>query len=141
MHKQAGFNLIELMYAIGIIGLLAAIAMPMYRDYTIRAKVSEGLQLIAASKTSVSEYYSFMRKMPGNNAQAGLPPQIASLYVTDIDVGVAGIITVRYDSVTSGVNPGDKIEFVPTPNESGVGWACNGPGTTMPTKWLPQNCR
>ena len=72
MNKQQGFTLIELMIVVAIIGILAAIAIPAYQDYTIRAQVSEGLSLASGAKAAVSEYYQDRGIMPADNLSAGL---------------------------------------------------------------------
>ena len=69
---QKGFTLIELMIVVAIIGILAAIAMPAYQDYTIRAQVSEGLTLAAAAKAAVAEFYANKGKWPSDNSAAGM---------------------------------------------------------------------
>src|SRR3954466_5607784 len=71
---QKGFTLIELMIVVAIIGILAAIAMPAYQDYTVRSKVTEGLNLAAASKLAVAETLAANGQFPTTNAEAGLPP-------------------------------------------------------------------
>ena len=71
---QQGFTLIELMIVVAIIGILAAIAIPQYAEYTNRARVSEGLQLAAGAKTAVSEFYSANNAYPSSNPEAGLAP-------------------------------------------------------------------
>ncbi len=99
MKKQQGFTLIELMIVVAIIGILAAIAIPAYQDYTIRAQVSEGLQLSGGAKVAVTEYYQDRGTMPSVNAQAGIADagDIEGNYVSQ--VGVAnGVITVTYSS-------------------------------------------
>ena len=87
MKKQQGFTLIELMIVIAIIGILAAIAIPAYQDYTIRAQVSEGLNLSGGAKAAVTEYFQDRGTMPTNNTDAGLSTpatQIAGKYVSSV---------------------------------------------------------
>ena len=71
MKKQQGFTLIELMIVVAIIGILAAIAIPAYQDYTIRAQVSEGLNLSAGAKAAVAEYFMDSGNFPTTNTEAG----------------------------------------------------------------------
>ena len=75
--EQQGFTLIELMIVVAIIGVLAAIAIPAYQDYTIRAQVSEGLTLASGAKVAVEDYYAQHGDWPNNNAAAGVEDQHA----------------------------------------------------------------
>ena len=86
---QKGFTLIELMIVVAIIGILAAIAIPAYQDYTVRAQVSEGMNLAAAAKAAVAEYYLNRGDAPENRTQAGMSPvatDTSGKYVESIEV-------------------------------------------------------
>ena len=138
---QQGFTLIELMIVVAIIGILAAIAIPAYSDYTERAKVSELVTVASACKASVSEYYQAQGVFPANNAAAGCDTvttaKIGSLAVTG-NAAVSGTITVA--SLLTKATGNYVLVGTPTANDS-VEWACNGAGTTIPDKYLPANCR
>jgi type IV pilus assembly protein PilA len=95
---QKGFTLIELMIVVAIIGILAAIAIPAYQDYTIRAKVTEGIGLADAAKTAVSEAYQ-SADLAGVVALSTTWIPTASKYVTGVTIGAAGVITVTYSGV------------------------------------------
>src|SRR6202167_4023913 len=88
---KKGFTLIELMIVIAIIGILAAIAIPAYQNYTIRAQVTEGLSLADGFKTTISEYYSNYGVMPTNNAAIGATGAVVGKYVSAITVNNGGI--------------------------------------------------
>ena len=96
MKKQQGFTLIELMIVVAIIGILAAIAIPAYQDYTIRAQVSEGLNLSGGAKAAVTEYFQDRGTMPTTNTMAGLAAggDIKGKYVWSVTVGTDGIIDI-----------------------------------------------
>src|SRR5690349_666657 len=104
---QKGFTLIELMIVVAIVGILAAIALPAYQDYTVRSKVSEGLSLVSGAKTAVSETYASTGNWPGTNAAAGLAAStsITGKYVASVDVSGNGKITVIFQNVGTGFSP------------------------------------
>jgi type IV pilus assembly protein PilA len=146
MKQQKGFTLIELMIVIAIIGILAAIAIPAYQDYTIRSKVSEGLNLAGAAKLAVSETYDSNGGMPtaAGNVSYGLPSagSIKGNYVSSVTAAATtGLITILYKS--SGVGTGaDGATIIMTPDTSSpgaMGWDCNS--GTMPNKFRPATCR
>jgi len=144
-HAQQGFTLIELMIVVAIIGILAAIAIPAYQDYTVRAKVSEVLGMASSAKTSISEYYSTMGSMPADASAAGVNTNAAqSTYVSSVSYSVSGTgATITY-TVTNLVGPanGNDIAFHGSGSDNGVQWSCNSAaGTTVPAKYLPANCR
>ncbi|MDH3980400.1 MAG: pilin [Gammaproteobacteria bacterium] len=147
MKLQKGFTLIELMIVIAIIGILAAIAIPAYQDYTIRSKVSEGLQMASSSKLAVSETYQSVGSMPtGGNISFGLPTDVSiqGTYVSAITVGSTGAITITYNNNVGGNPTANEKTIGLTPNTASVGsvqWACGVDNTDMPSKYLPANCR
>jgi len=164
---QKGFTLIELMIVVAIIGILAAIAIPAYQDYTIRAQVSEGLNLAAAAKAAVAESFLNRGTAPANRTVAGMSPNSADTngkYVTDVNVTGGAILVTYGNEANANINQ-KTLQIVPyvTPDNS-IAWRCGGAiqpqGTTglMPAgtawtggdlgaaggnylKYLPSACR
>jgi type IV pilus assembly protein PilA len=148
MKQQKGFTLIELMIVIAIIGILAAIAIPAYQDYTIRSKVSEGLNLAGAAKLAVAETYDSKGCMPSQgNISYGLPTagSIAGNYVASVSAAATtGIITITYNTNVGGNPSANNRVIVLSPDTSSIGamgWTCGGGATNMPNKYLPATCR
>ncbi|MEM1173184.1 MAG: pilin [Pseudomonadota bacterium] len=144
MKKQQGFTLIELMIVVAIIGILAAIAIPAYQDYTIRAQISEGLSLAGGAKTAIAEFYQDSGAFPNDNTSAGISNsnEIQGKYVSDVAVGTNGVITISYGQADANANIGNgQVTLTPDDGNPGsVTWECDGAGG-LPDKWLPSACR
>lgn len=132
MNKlQQGFTLIELMIVVAIIGILAAIAIPAYQDYTIRAQVSEGMSLAAAAKAAVAEDFLNEGAAPTNRTDAGMTPTATDTqgkYVASVEVA-NGTIIITYGNEANAQIDGESLGL--TPYESGdlsVMWKCGGAG-------------
>ncbi len=148
MKKQQGFTLIELMIVVAIIGILAAIAIPAYQDYTIRAQVAEGLNLAAGGKAAVSEFTMDRGRFPSDNNTAGISAMatINGKYVTQVGVGVdAGIaigrVQVTYGNDAHAIIAGQTLELSPFTNAGSVEWLCVSRGAAIADKHLPAACR
>ena len=140
MKKQQGFTLIELMIVVAIIGILAAIAIPAYQDYTIRAQVSEGLNLAGGAKAAVSEYTMDRGLFPTTNAVAGLSAsgEIKGKYVGQVNA-VSGVISVTYGNDAHATLSGGILTLTPVTNAGSIEWNCGS--TTIADKHLPAACR
>ncbi|HUK01533.1 MAG TPA: pilin [Steroidobacteraceae bacterium] len=163
---QKGFTLIELMIVVAIIGILAAIAIPAYQDYTVRSKVTEGLNLADSAKTSVAEGFQ-SNDMTGVASAAtawNAPNFVATKYVTDITIANTGVITITYSSANIPQIVAASNTLVLTPSIGGaalatglqgnIDWACASiqnqtatgralpvnPGTLL-AKYAPTECK
>jgi type IV pilus assembly protein PilA len=142
MKKQQGFTLIELMIVVAIIGILAAIAIPAYQDYTIRAQVSEGINLASGAKAAIAEYFMDSGALPTSNTEAGLEAaaNINGNYVQSVTVGALGVVTVDYSGpeVNAQIR-GQTLTLTPNTNAGSVSWTCAS-GSLAP-KHVPSACR
>jgi type IV pilus assembly protein PilA len=156
---QQGFTLIELMIVVAIIGILAAIAIPAYQDYTIRAQVSEGMNLAAAAKAAVAETYLNRGVAPADRTAAGMTATATDTqgkYVSQIEVD-AGEIEIMYGIEAHANIAGDILVLTPFLSvDESVVWRCGlattgsslsamggdtPTGTTVATQYLPSACR
>ncbi|ENW8176139.1 pilin, partial [Neisseria gonorrhoeae] len=154
---QKGFTLIELMIVIAIVGILAAVALPAYQDYTARAQVSEAILLAEGQKSAVTEYYLNNGIWPENNTSAGVASsdKIKGKYVESVTVA-KGVVTAQMAS--SNVNneiKGKKLSLWAKRQDGSVKWFCGQPvtrtdddtvadakdGKEIDTKHLPSTCR
>ncbi|HEZ6242082.1 TPA: pilin [Neisseria meningitidis] len=159
---QKGFTLIELMIVIAIVGILAAVALPAYQDYTARAQVSEAILLAEGQKSAVTEYYLNHGEWPANNSSAGVATSASDIkgkYVEKVEVA-NGVITAQMAS--SNVNKeikGRKLSLWAKRQDGSVKWFCGQPVTRnnkatddvatangngngkIDTKHLPSTCR
>ncbi|MEB0111020.1 pilin [Variovorax sp. RTB1] len=150
-NVQKGFTLIELMIVVAIIGILAAVALPAYQDYTVRAKVTEVMLALGNCKTSVTEYYTSNNAMPATLAAAGCSSNatkfVSSVAVTATTGAVVGTIQgtgSAADTTTLTLQPttdaGRTGAFAASPTTPILGWSCGG-SSSAAYKFLPANCR
>ena len=164
-RKQAGFTLIELMIVVAIIGVLAAITVPAYQNYIIRAQVSEGINMAALAKTPIMDAFLNRGEAPDNRTEAGLTPNPTDTlgkYATSVDID-DGVVIVTFGNEANAQITGLTFSLTPyETNNLGVVWRCgmapapvglNPMGTsgggntaayvapTVPPEYLPASCR
>ena len=131
---QQGFTLIELMIVVAIIGILAAVALPAYQDYTVRAKASEVMLAASGAKTSVTEFF---------NTYGALPAAASLTVATQSTTNVAsiaqsdGIITATSQAAVVGLS-GGTITLTPTISGDNLNWVCSG---SIASKYRPSSCK
>jgi len=143
-RPSRGFTLIELMIVVAIIGILAAVAIPAYQDYAVRAKVAEGIQFAAMAKTAVSESYLARGALPADNTAAGLqaPTALSTPTIVQSVTVTAGTIDIAYRQIGGGTTAGQILRFTPTASGTALSltWDC-ATGSTLPSRFRPAACR
>jgi type IV pilus assembly protein PilA len=145
--KQKGFTLIELMIVVAIVGILAAIAIPAYQNYTIRARVTEGLSLANSAQTAIAEYAQSTGGVApvGGGALTGIvvantgwTAPTATTNVASIDMSTAGVITTTYTAAAGSV----VLTLTPLADAAGnISWTCSVGANAAMYPYVPQNCR
>ncbi len=139
MKVQKGFTLIELMIVVAIVGILAAVALPAYQDYTIRAQVSEMMALTDGAKVAVTEYYQTKGAFPTSNTDAGYAGA-AGKYTASVAIGGSGVITATAGNSANTALGSTTITLTPAADATTkvLVWTCGG---TVDAKYRPTSCR
>ncbi|HEZ7063388.1 TPA: pilin [Neisseria meningitidis] len=157
---QKGFTLIELMIVIAIVGILAAVALPAYQDYTARAQVSEAILLAEGQKSAVTEYYLNHGEWPANNSSAGVATSASDIkgkYVQSVEVKNGVVTATMLSSNVNNEIKGKKLSLWAKRQDGSVKWFCGQPvkrnanasadavkadtDKKIDTKHLPSTCR
>ncbi len=155
-QRAKGFTLIELMITVAIIGLLAAVALPAFQDYTVRAKMSEVILTMSSCRSPITEVYqSGVSTLPSANAWGcELSATQSTRYVAGVSTSADGVVTATVRNVSASVNT-SVVTLAPMASPTAVatmvadsaqklyGWRCGSTidGTNVANKYLPSSCR
>ena len=140
-NNKRGFALIELMIVVAIIGILAAIAVPMYLDYSIRSQIAEGINLAGSAKSAVSTFYQEHGDFPTDNTDAALAlaGSIQGKYVTSLTVD-GDEIAIQFGNAANAKINGETVLMTAVDYSGSLAWSCSSGGAIQP-KHLPSACR
>jgi len=147
-HTVNGFTFFELFVVIAIISILAAVAIPAYNDYIIRASVAEGLVLAEPLKKNITDYYAWHGRLPADNKAAGVLPadKIQGSYVAAVRIE-QGSIHIEYGNRSEEATQGNIVSLIPTlPEVSPVflvalTWRCTSQNNSINSAFLPTACQ
>jgi len=140
---QQGFTLIELMIVVAIIGILAAVAIPAYQDYTVRANMTELINVASGPKTAVSEFFISQGSLPSS---ANFSTDVSGMdNVKNLGYNASKITIQAADDIGGGQG-GNGLEFSPITSSSGISWTCSGSaegnaGSAIEDQYLPSECQ
>ncbi|MEM6605492.1 MAG: pilin [Pseudomonadota bacterium] len=144
-QKSHGFTLLELMVVVAIVGILASIAFPAYRDYTIRARVVEGVSAAASAKAAVTEYFQVHGKLPpgGDSATAGFTGVFGSRYVDTIDWHADQRIEIEFNEAELSLTSQLELQLDPEIQDGMLIWRCGQDESVADEnlKYVPADCR
>lgn len=139
MHSNAkGFTLIELMIVVAIIGILAAVALPAYSDYTVRARASELIVGVSAARTAIAEYAASEGTLPTGPGQAGIDTARITGKMRSLAISNVAVVTVVGNATEIGEDVSITLTPVLNPTTTIVNWTCSA---AVGTQYVPASCR